>query len=136
MGDATLIVREFYAAIEAGCHGEDLERFLAPEARTREHPNAVVPEGRLSDRAAMLAGSTAGARLLSRQVYDIHWLRQIDDTVVCRLTWHGIVAHDAGPLRGGEELTAHIAQFLQVRDGRIAGIETYDCYEPLGRPRP
>jgi ketosteroid isomerase-like protein len=134
MKDSALIVSEFYAAIEAGCHGEDIERFLAADACTREHPNAFVPEGRLSDRAAMLAGSTAGARLLSRQRYDIHCLRQIEDTVVTRLTWHGIVAHDAGSLRRGQELIAHIAQFLQVRDGRIARIETYDCYEPLVRP--
>ncbi|MDQ2697575.1 MAG: nuclear transport factor 2 family protein [Actinomycetota bacterium] len=136
MADAVQLVRDFYAAVEQAAHGADLERFLAPDARTREHPNALVSEGRTRDRASMLAASAAGAGLLSRQDYDMHWVRQIDDTVVARLTWRGVVAQDAGPLRRGQELTAHIAQFVRVRDGRIVEIETYDCYEPFDRAPP
>ena len=26
-------------------------------------------------------------------------------------------------------LTAHIAQFIETREGRVASIETFDCYE-------
>lgn len=130
MDEGALVVREFYDAIEQGIHGPALARFLTPDARTREHPNRLAPEGRTSDRAAMLAASTAGARLLSGQRYDVLWLRRIEDTVVARLTWRGIVAADAGPLRRGHEVTAHIAQFIRVSEGRIAEIETYDCYEP------
>ena len=32
-------------------------------------------------------------------------------------------------LDDGPELTAHIATFTQVRDGRIFRHATYDCYE-------
>jgi hypothetical protein len=79
----------------------------------------------------MLAASTTGTNLLTRQCYEVHWLREIENTVVARLTWRGVIAHDAGPLRAGQELAAHIAQFIQIRDGRIVEIETYDCYEPF-----
>ena len=48
------------------------------------------------------------------------------------LTWRGRIAGDVGPFREGQELTAHIAQFIETRDGRVARIETYDCYEPFG----
>lgn len=131
MRDAASTVTAFYTAIEQGRHGDELSEYLAADAITWEHPNVLVPGGRLSDRAAMLAASSAGASLLTRQRYEIHWLREVDDTVAVRLTWRGTVAADAGPFHAGQELTAHIAQFVTVRDGRIAEIETYDCYEPF-----
>lgn len=31
----------------------------------------------------------------------------------------------------GSVLTAHVAQFVETRDGRIASIETFDGYEPF-----
>ncbi|MET0781133.1 MAG: nuclear transport factor 2 family protein, partial [Microbacterium sp.] len=83
------------------------------------------------DLAAMIAGSDRGAALLSAQEYKVHDIHEIGDLVIARLTWTGTVAVDAGPLTAGQQLVAHIAQFVTVRDGRIARIETFDCYEPL-----
>ena len=131
MSSATDVVRSFYAAIEAGHHGDQLAAFLSPDARTIERPNALVTAGRVSDRATMLANSTAGAGLLASQSYSVHSLAEVDGTVVARLTWTGVIAQDAGPFTAGQELTAHIAQFIRVRDGLIEEIETYDCYEPF-----
>ena len=37
-----------------------------------------------------------------------------------------------GPFTAGQEIVAHIAAFATIADGRIAGFETYDCYEPFG----
>lgn len=125
------IVTRFYAAIASGEHGEALSPYLDDDARTVEHPNALVPSGRTSDRAAMLAASSAGASLLARQTYEIRDLVEFGDLVVARLVWRGVVAADAGPFTAGQELTAQIAQFVRVDDGRIVEIETYDCYEPL-----
>ena len=48
-----------------------------------------------------------------------------------RLTWSGTVCADVGAFAAGQQLTAHIAQFITVRDGRISAIATYDCYEPF-----
>jgi ketosteroid isomerase-like protein len=132
MVSAPDLVRSFYAAIEEGQHGDQLARFLSTDARTIEHPNALVPDGRTSDRAAMLANSGVGAGLLSSQRYQVHDLAEVDGTVAARLTWTGVIAQDAGPFTSGQRLTAHIAQFIRVRDGLIEEIETYDCYQPFG----
>ena len=50
---------------------------------------------------------------------------------ILRLTWTGTVGADVGRFVAGQQLTAHIAQFITVRDGRISAIATYDCYEPF-----
>jgi len=131
MSTAKNVVRSFYTAIEEGCHGDQLAAFLAPGARTIERPNALVPTGRVSDRTTMLANSTTGAGLLVSQTYRVRSLVEVDGTVAARLTWTAVVAQDAGPFAAGQQLTAHIAQFIRVRDGLIEEIETYDCYEPF-----
>ena len=132
MSSAVDTVISFYAAIEQGRHGDALGELLAPDVVTIERPNVLVPGGRVSDRTAMLAASSAGAGLLSSQQYDVGWIQEVGDTVAVRLTWRGVVAREAGPFKEGQELVAHIAQFVRVRDGLIAKIETYDCYEPFG----
>ncbi len=132
MRTAAETLTSFYSAIEQGRHGAELAVFLADDAETIERPNALVPAGRVSDRTAMLAGSSAGAAMLSSQHYDVHWINEVGDTVVVRLTWRGVVAQPIGPFHAGQELTAHIAQFVRVCDEQITEIQTYDCYEPFG----
>ncbi|PWN02933.1 hypothetical protein DJ010_11140 [Nocardioides silvaticus] len=61
----------------------------------------------------------------------MHSIHELGDLVAVRLTWTGTVAQDAGPFGAGQELTAHIAQFVRVDGGLITEIETYDCYEPF-----
>ena len=95
------IMSSFYRAIETGRHGDDLADFLAPDVRTIERPNALVPSGRESDRASMLAASTAGARMLSSQRYDVRSLDELGELVAARIAWSGVVAADVGPLRPG-----------------------------------
>ena len=96
-----------------------------------EYPNLVKPSGATADRAKLLASSRAGARLLSAQRYDVHHAAQYGNTAIMRLTWSGTVATDVGAFVAGQQLTAHIAQFVTVRDGRISALATYDCYEPF-----
>lgn len=132
MTSPSAVVRAFYSAIETGRHGEELGRYLASDARTIERPNLLVPMGRTSERDEILAASSLGAELLSRQTYEIRSLVEQGDQVFARLLWTGVVARDAGPFTAGQVLTAHIAQFIRVDGGLIAEIETYDCYEPLG----
>jgi ketosteroid isomerase-like protein len=52
---------------------------------------------------------------------------------ILRIHWTATIARDAGPFKAGQQLSAYIAQFISTRDGRIASIETYDCYEPFER---
>lgn len=125
-------VRRFLDALESGVVGEELAAHWTDDVETITHPNVIAPNGSRADRAMMIAASRSGAALLRRQRYEIHDLRAIDDLVVARIAWSGEVAVDAGELRAGRTLTAQLAQFFDLRDGRIARIETFDCYPPLG----
>ena len=51
--------------------------------------------------------------------------------MISRMTWRGTMAIDAGPLRAGTQLVAHVSQHTTIRDGRIFRTESYDCYEPF-----
>jgi ketosteroid isomerase-like protein len=128
------IARRLHAALEAGQQGEDLRHLFTDDATTLEHPNLIKPTGATSDLAQMLAASTAGAGRLSSQRYEVRDALESGDLAVLRVRWTGVIARDIGPFREGQRLTAHIAQFVRIRDGRVAAIETYDCYEPLDRP--
>ena len=125
------IARRLHAALEAGLHGDDLRPLFTDDASTLEHPNLVKPAGATSDLGQMLAASTAGAGLLSGQRYEVRDALESGDLAVLRIRWTGVIARDIGRFRDGQTLTAHIAQFVRTRHGRVASIETYDCYEPL-----
>ena len=127
----TEILIDLHQAIESGEHGDALAHHFTEDAVTVEHPNLMSPTGGQHDLRAMLAGSERGAALLSSQEYDVHEIQEVGDVVIARLTWIGTVAVDAGPLTAGQKLVAHIAQFATIRSGRIARIETFDCYEPI-----
>ncbi len=127
-------MHELHRTLESGAHGDELRTLFTDDAVTVERPNLITPAGRTAPLEQMVAASTAGAGLLSRQTYDTWSELAIEDTAIVRLTWTGTVAVDAGPFRTGQELTAHIAQFVTSRGGRISRIETYDCYEPFDSP--
>ena len=103
---------------------DKLAAIVHPDVRFSEMPNLINPEGTERDREAALAGLEKGRALLARQSYDVLARFDDGDTIAARVTWRGT-------LRSGQELTAHIATFTQVRDGRIFRHATYDCYEPL-----
>lgn len=122
-------VLALYRAIESG---SPLNRArFTDDAETIERPNLIKPRGARSPLADMIENSVAGSGLLSSQRYDVASLIEIDDLVIARLTWTGVIARTVGPFRDGQQLTAHIAQFVTVRDGLISRIETFDCYEPF-----
>ena len=126
------LVRALYGALESGALSEALAAELfTDDARTVERPNVLKPMGAVASRAVMAANAKKGAAILASQRYEVHQAIESADTVAVRLTWTGVMAVDAGPLRSGQVLKAHVAQFFSVRDGRLATIETYDCYEPL-----
>lgn len=125
------IVRALHSALEAGVHGDALRPYFTEDAVTVERPNLIKPGGARVGLAETLKNSTAGAGLLARQKYDVHSGLELGALAVVRLTWTAEIARDVGPYRKGQQLTAHIAQFIETRDGRVAKIETYDCYEPL-----
>ncbi|MBB1151644.1 nuclear transport factor 2 family protein [Amycolatopsis dendrobii] len=129
--DPVALATSLLRALEAGQCGEDLREHFAPTASTVEHPNRLKPEGARANLDQMLAASEAGAGLMSSQRYEVRSAVAAGDTAILRLTWSGVIARDAGPFRRGDELVAHIAQFVETAGGAITSIETFDCYEPF-----
>ena len=108
---------------------------LHPAIRITERPNALNPRGAVRDRDAVLAGFLAGKRLLATQSIDIVELLVSGDRVTVRATGRASIGHGTDALPSGAELTAHIAAWLTVTDGRVSEHETFDCYEPLPSAR-
>ena len=52
------------------------------------------------------------------------------NTVVVEAKWTGTLAIDAGSIPKGTVMRARFAQFYEFRDGRIAAMRNYDCFEP------
>jgi ketosteroid isomerase-like protein len=104
---------------------DKLAAIIDPDVRFSEMPNLINPSGTERGADEALAGFRTGRELLSGQTYDVHSTLVDGDTIAARATWRGTLAAT------GQELTAHIATFTQVRDGKIFRHATYDCYEPL-----
>lgn len=122
------IISRLYACIERGAVA-DVRALFAPEVAFREFPNRVKPQGAFADLDGMQENLRAGAQLLSKQTFAVRSMLQQGPEVAVRLTWTGTMARDAGAYRAGETLTAHVAQFFRLQDGKIAAMETYDCFE-------
>ena len=125
------LVRALHGALEAGAHGPALQPFFTPDASTVESPNLIKPRGAEIVLEQILSNSTAGAGLLAQQRYEIVDAIEHGNLAILRLFWTGTIARDVGPFRTGQQLRAHIAQFVSTNEGLISKIETYDCYEPL-----
>ena len=110
-----------------------LDRLLHPDFTFREWPNAISPAGSERDRETSLRSIAVSRTLLAHQSFEVHEHVAQGDTVASRMTWRGRVAMDAGPLKAGTDLTAHISQHTTVRDGRIWRTESFDCYESWPR---
>jgi ketosteroid isomerase-like protein len=108
------IVIALHRALEAGVEGEALAAHWTHDITTTEYPNRICPNGRTSS-----------------QRYELVEAFEVGDTAILCLTWTGVVAADAGPFTAGQTLVAHIAQVVRTRDGKVASIATYDCYEPF-----
>jgi ketosteroid isomerase-like protein len=130
--DIETVVRGYFSAVaDLGSTEDDLRSMLDPQLRVVEHPNAVTPLGAVRDVEGTITGFRGGKALLREQVFDVHEVLTSGERAAVRATWRGTIGIDAGPFRAGQELVAHIAGLLTVRDGRIVEHETFDCYEPF-----
>ena len=104
---------------------EKLAAIMHPDVRFHEMPNLIAPAGKDFGFEEALAGLRRGRETLAAQSYEVHSRVGDGETIASRLTWRGTLAAT------GQELTAHIAAFTQVRDGKLFRHATYDCYEPF-----
>src|SRR3954447_17023458 len=119
-----MILEDFFA-VAAAFDEDALARLLHPEARITEMPNLINRAGTERDVAAAREAFRRGRGLLSGQSFELHSTVQAGDVIAARATWRGTLAAT------GQELTAHIASFTEVRGGPVSRHATYDCYEPL-----
>ncbi|MQY05564.1 nuclear transport factor 2 family protein [Actinomadura macrotermitis] len=119
----------YHRAVAGGATGEELARFFHRDAVHRELPNALFPAGGVSDLDGILRAAERGRRKLAAQRYDVVNAVASGDQVALEVVWTGTLAVPMGDLPAGHTLRAHIATFLEVRDGRIAAQRNYDCYE-------
>jgi ketosteroid isomerase-like protein len=132
MAPSDLIDRWLDSITDPACSLDDIADLLDPDVRFVERPNRINPEGTDRDLTAMLQGVTAGHSLLAWQRFDQRTHEVIaDDRVVSRARWQGEVAREAGPLKSGRVLTAHVAMFFTLRGDRVLHQENYDCFVPF-----
>jgi ketosteroid isomerase-like protein len=128
------IVRRYLAAIEADTSGgppSDSAAFFAADAVQVEFPNRLVPAGARRDLAALRDAAARGRTVLRGQRYEVRAAYAVDDTVILEVLWVGTLAVPVGGLTPGEEMRAHFAVFVELRDGRIHRQRNYDCFEPF-----
>ena len=92
-------------------------------------PNKVFPNGVRSDLPAMRAGAGRGKALMRSQRYDIVSAIASGNAVAMQLDWTAELAVPVGTLAPGETMRAHVAIFMEFRDGRICHQRDYGCYE-------
>ncbi|HVY91063.1 MAG TPA: nuclear transport factor 2 family protein [Hyphomonadaceae bacterium] len=123
--------RAYIAAVEAGATGEELSAFYHPDVIQHEFPNRLIPAGATRELADILAGADRGAKLMERQIYDIHTVTEVGDRVVLEYTWRGYPRTPVGSVRPGEAMIARICQVIEYEDGLIIRQRNYDCFDPF-----
>jgi ketosteroid isomerase-like protein len=121
--------RSYIAAVEGGATGDELAAFYHPEVIQHEFPNRLMPAGAERDLADILRAAEAGARLMERQIYDIHTVTEVGDRIVLEYTWTGYPRAPVGDVRPGEPVRARICQVIEYEDGLIIRQRNYDCFE-------
>jgi ketosteroid isomerase-like protein len=124
-------IRRYLTAIEQGATGDALATFYTPDALQEEFPNRLLPNGAQRDLAAILAGAVRGQAVLQAQTYEIVSALVNADHLALELIWTAVLKIPLGSIPAGGTLRARFAQFIELRDGRIARQRTYDCFDPF-----
>ena len=124
------LLTPYLRAIEAK-DADALAALLDDAIEQHEYPNRFAPAGGVRSKADMLEGLARGAQVLSAERYEIREALTADDRVVLRLGWTGTLAVPLADKQPGDTLTAELALFFTVADGRITRIYNYDCVAPF-----
>jgi ketosteroid isomerase-like protein len=128
--DPVSVARRYFDALERSDRAA-LDELLDPALTQHELPNKLQPQGRVRDRAAMLADFERGKSVLRSQRYEVRNAVAQGDRVALEVTWTGTLAVPLGTLPAGAEMRASLAIFLELRAGRIVAQSNYDCFEPF-----
>ncbi|MCH6161682.1 nuclear transport factor 2 family protein [Streptomyces marispadix] len=121
----------YHEAVARLAAPEELKQFLHPDMVHAQLPNALFPAGVDRDLTESLAASTQARTLLTGQHFEVINAVASGDQVALEAKWSGTLAVPLGNMPAGHVMRAHIAAFLEFRDGKIIAQRNYDCYEPL-----
>ena len=123
-------IRALFDAIQGKRADLDIASFYTPDVIQDEFPNRFVPNGIRRDLKAIREASERGKGVMKEQTLEIVNTVSSGNTVVVEAKWTGTLAIDAGSIPKGTVMRARFAQFYEFRDGRIAAMRNYDCFEP------
>lgn len=121
----------YHRAVAAFAAGDELAAFFHPDATHHEYPNALFPDGNIRTVKEMCAAAEAGRHTLREQSFEVLNAVAMDGQVAVEVLWTGVTAVPLGGIPAGSTLRAHIAAFLEFRDGLILAQRNYDCYERI-----
>jgi limonene-1,2-epoxide hydrolase len=121
-------VLAFIRILEAGGGGEDIRPFLSEEFVLVEAPHLLAPDGSTRTLEQVLAGADQSAQVVSGQKFDIRRTTCEAGRVVVEADWSATSLMDLKYWDAGEMIRARTSSVFEVRDGRIASQDSYDCY--------
>ncbi|MBW8880443.1 MAG: nuclear transport factor 2 family protein [Asticcacaulis sp.] len=121
-------ISRYYKALQDG-DGPVLFTLYDADVVQTEWPNQLKAKGDKRTLDQLKADFERGKGVMASQVYDIETLVCTDDTAAVEATWRGTLAIPIGRLNAGEVMTAHIATFFTLKDGKITSQRNYDCFE-------
>ncbi|MEV2275060.1 nuclear transport factor 2 family protein [Nocardiopsis sp. NPDC049922] len=121
----------YHEAVSRFAGPEELASFLHPDAVHTQLPNILFPTGTVRGLSELVAAAQQGRTMLADQRFEVTSAVASGDRVALEAVWTGTLAVPLGDLPAGHVLRAHVAAFLEFRDGRIIAQRNYDCYEPV-----
>ncbi|MDB4882574.1 MAG: hypothetical protein JWL95_1340 [Gemmatimonadetes bacterium] len=125
------LVRRFLEAMENAGETETIESFFTHDAIAIEYPNRITSTTAQRDLTAMRLAGQRGRQVCLRQHYDLHSAIAMGNLVAVELTWTATLGVALGNTPVGGEIRAHFGAFYECRDGKIAAVRNYDCFEPF-----
>ena len=126
-------IRKYFSLLERfSTDRSDYAEVLHPEFRQLEFPNTLNRTGQESDLSSSMERAVKGSKMLSQQSYKIANSVEGPEQIVVEALWKGRMALDAGPLKAGQDLSAHFCIVCEFRDGKIYRQRNYDCFDPFG----
>jgi ketosteroid isomerase-like protein len=125
------LAKAYIAAVERGAVGAELAAFFAPDAQQREFPNRLVPNGRSTDLAGMLAAAERGQSAVCDQRYLVKHAVENGAEVALEVEWSAQLQKPLGSLAAGATMKAYYALFITFRADKIVSVRNYDCFEPF-----
>ena len=115
-------------AIEGGGGAAEVAPFLAEGYTLSEAPHLLAPAGATRNRDEALAGAESAQDVVSGQRFVVRRTTCEGNRVVVEAEWSATLLMDLPHWDTGEVIRARVASVFEVRDGRVASQDSYDCY--------